>query len=423
MRHKRILKGIVAFFLVFSCIFSICIPASAFFDVDDEDSVFLSRYNWDSSLLEADTWEVSRSGNTYTATRDSIYTLNYYEDMLFTTKTHLDIKEYSGGASIAAVARAQAQEAAESPSYGPYGTTEKQHNNQCRYNTWYYGSAVSGDAYPWCCVFVMWCANQCGYIESGLFMRTAGCTPLYYYFVNDCGFEVYNMSSCSPWGGGYTPVPGDLLFYYSQSESSSYRTVYEHIAIVVEVTDSTIIIVEGNGGDTVREQAYDYGDMMGQTRLRYGRIVHVEYPESEGETGIFEFLTGYMGLNPAAACGVLANIKQESNFDPSAVGDYGTSFGICQWHNERGTAMKNYCANMGLDWTSLDGQLHYLYYELSHSYPGVLSYLRGVSNSETGAKNAAEYWCRYYEVPANMSDRVKERRSLASNYWSLYGGS
>lgn len=30
-------------------------------------------------------------------------------------------------------------------------------SNKVKYNTWYYGREVSGDAYPWCCAFVEWC--------------------------------------------------------------------------------------------------------------------------------------------------------------------------------------------------------------------------------------------------------------------------
>ena len=30
-------------------------------------------------------------------------------------------------------------------------------SNNVKYNTWYYGKAVSGSAYPWCCVFCVWC--------------------------------------------------------------------------------------------------------------------------------------------------------------------------------------------------------------------------------------------------------------------------
>lgn len=32
-------------------------------------------------------------------------------------------------------------------------------SNKVKYNTWYYGSAVSGSAYPWCAVFVSWVFN------------------------------------------------------------------------------------------------------------------------------------------------------------------------------------------------------------------------------------------------------------------------
>lgn len=30
-------------------------------------------------------------------------------------------------------------------------------SNNVKYNTWYYGRVVSGDGFPWCCVFVEWC--------------------------------------------------------------------------------------------------------------------------------------------------------------------------------------------------------------------------------------------------------------------------
>ena len=37
------------------------------------------------------------------------------------------------------------------------GTKESPSNsNNVKYNTWYYGKAVSGSAYPWCAVFVSW---------------------------------------------------------------------------------------------------------------------------------------------------------------------------------------------------------------------------------------------------------------------------
>lgn len=53
------------------------------------------------------------------------------------------------------------------------------------------------------------------------------------------------------------------------------------------------------------------------------------------ERSVFEFLTTELGLNSAAACGVLANIEAESNFILTSYGDGGTSYGLCQWHDGR----------------------------------------------------------------------------------------
>ena len=41
-------------------------------------------------------------------------------------------------------------------------------SNKVKYNTWFYGKAVSGSAYPWCAVFVCWCfAVLAGEIDTG----------------------------------------------------------------------------------------------------------------------------------------------------------------------------------------------------------------------------------------------------------------
>ena len=123
---------------------------------------------------------------------------------------------------------------------------------------------------------------------------------------------------------------------------------------------------------------------------------------------IVTYLTN-KGLCTAAGIGVIANIKSESGFDTSAVGDYGTSFGLCQWHNDRGTAMKNMA---GTNWASnLTGQLDYLWHELTGSYNNsVLVPLQNVENTLEGAKSAAETWCRKFEIP----DKVKASLTLVS---------
>ncbi len=144
---------------------------------------------------------------------------------------------------------------------------------------------------------------------------------------------------------------------------------------------------------------------------------------------IFSFLTNQMGLNSAAACGVLANIEKESSFNPNASGDSGTSYGICQWHDSRFTALRNWCSSNGYDYTTLTGQLYYLKKELSannssYLWNGKTIYdkLAAVANTADGAYNAGYIWCYYYEVPANKETRAQERGNSARNsYWPVYG--
>lgn len=53
-------------------------------------------------------------------------------------------------------------------------------SNNVVFNTDYYGSAVSGDSYPWCCAFVWWCFNKSGngtaFYNGG---KTASCQTVY----------------------------------------------------------------------------------------------------------------------------------------------------------------------------------------------------------------------------------------------------
>ena len=121
------------------------------------------------------------------------------------------------------------------------------------------------------------------------------------------------------------------------------------------------------------------------------------------------------GLNAAAGVGIAANIKHESNFRTSAVGDNGTSFGICQWHLGRGDRMKKMA---GPNWqNNFTGQLDYLYYELCNSYKGVLQSLQSVPNNEDGAKKAADVFVRKFEIPSNVDKNSIIRQNSASDYW------
>ncbi len=142
---------------------------------------------------------------------------------------------------------------------------------------------------------------------------------------------------------------------------------------------------------------------------------------ASNEETIFNFVTNEMGMNSAAGCAVLANVYAESSFRPDLWGDGGTSYGICQWHNSRFTRLKTYCSNNGFDYTSLNGQLHYLDYELKNYYPSVYNELANAANTPDGAYAAASYWCINFEVPDDRYNKAVYRGNLAKNtYWSKY---
>ena len=126
------------------------------------------------------------------------------------------------------------------------------------------------------------------------------------------------------------------------------------------------------------------------------------------------------GLSSAAACGVMANIEQESNFNPSA-GSTSGAYGLCQWTGNRRSNLFSFCSRNGYSSSSVEGQVAFLLYELRNSYSGVLNSLKSVANSADGAYNAGYRFCYDFERPANKGSRASQRGSVArSSYWPTY---
>ncbi len=127
---------------------------------------------------------------------------------------------------------------------------------------------------------------------------------------------------------------------------------------------------------------------------------------------IYDYITQEMGLNSAAACGILANIRRESSFSPTA----GTSYyGLCQWGGGRRANLQSWCGANGYDYTTIKGQLAFMDHELNTSYTTCLNLLKEVEDTEDGAYEAALIFVRRYEGAASAGDRA----SLAKTYFNL----
>lgn len=141
---------------------------------------------------------------------------------------------------------------------------------------------------------------------------------------------------------------------------------------------------------------------------------------SEATQVVYYYLRTEMGLNSAAACGVMANIQAESGFWSESLGDSGTSYGICQWHNTRWDRLMDYCVRNGYDYRSLIAQLHFLEWELQNYYPDVWEVLHSAEDDAGGCYDSAAYFCLNFERPAGGEISADERGTNALTIWWEY---
>lgn len=432
MRKTKLKNRITSVLLALTFLFFVpCYAdgAESIFSKDVDQTYLANQFGWDLSKMTADSWDVTYNENgryvTETIDRSSQYTKDYYYDIFTTTKQYLGLREnkQSGGAQIAAVARAEV--GAEGSVEAPPGS------NNVKYNTWYYGHAVSGPDWAWCAVFVTWCAAQCGYLESGygedlaepLFLKSLGygCGPMYRRFVGEMGFEHYPTRQCSPYcSGGYVPVPGDIIFFSEDPAQAIYST-YTHIGIVVEVTEDAIHVVEGNCQpyQAVHEMVYtsDYVSSPSfYNDYYYSQIVHVIYPASEGAAGVYNFLRTNLGLNDAATLGIMISMDNESHIIADKLerenpGYYfPQGYGLCGWTDSQSGGfylwgnLRTYCIENGYNWTTYEGQLWYLKFELEEGgydhesrFRTCYSKLLAAEDSHAGAIQAAMDWAIYHQ--------------------------
>ena len=108
------------------------------------------------------------------------------------------------------------------------------------YWSWYgFGGRVE-----WCACFASWCADQCGYLESGIIPKFSLCSDGVDWFKGRGQWLDKN----------YEPQAGDLIFFDWGNDGS-----IDHVGIVEKCENGTVYTVEGNSGDACRQQSYPVG--------------------------------------------------------------------------------------------------------------------------------------------------------------------
>ncbi len=96
----------------------------------------------------------------------------------------------------------------------------------------------------WCAIFVSWCANECGYIESGTIPKFSSCKYEGVPFFKEKGL----------WKDrGYIAKSGDIIFFDWEQDGLA-----DHVGIVQKTENDIVYTIEGNSsGDTCRQKEYN----------------------------------------------------------------------------------------------------------------------------------------------------------------------
>lgn len=100
----------------------------------------------------------------------------------------------------------------------------------------------------WCACFVSWCANECGYIDAGVIPKFAACASQGVPWFKERGLWQDNS---------YEPRPGDIIFF--DWDDGGQDGSSDHVGIVEKVENGRVYTVEGNSGDSVRQNSYPVG--------------------------------------------------------------------------------------------------------------------------------------------------------------------
>lgn len=156
---------------------------------------------------------------------------------------------------------------------GEVGVVEEKYND-VKYNEWYYGREVSASSdesgsYAWCAVFISWCAYMANIPES-VIPKFALCSAgrSFYKEVDRYDTDLKSVKK------------GDIVFI-----NWSGGTKLQHVGIVVDITDTAIITVEGNRSNAVRLETYNIGDkrLIGFAHPDFDSLDPVEEKTDERE--------------------------------------------------------------------------------------------------------------------------------------------
>lgn len=297
--------------------------------------------------------------------------------------------------------------------------------------------------------FVVYCGEKAGLLsgKSKSLIQTADINQLYDFLINDtCAdvitvedlMQIYQAEDGETVTGiefdeysvdfaheeGWYDVensknsvrPGDLIVFKDEMENP----VTVGIIDSVEGRSITYVLCVNNGTPAEYTLNKDDLERIGRTGAK-AEIIGLRSCDASRIT--YEFLVNELKLPESSALGVMGNLYYESRFSTTALGDGNTSFGLCQWHNDRFLNLVIFCMKNNYNIASLEGQLKYLAYELQGNYAGLLKELMGCGINQSWTREAAYRFCRVFEQPADVEMNCALRGTMAGGaIWESFSG-
>jgi len=160
------------------------------------------------------------------------------------------------------------------------------------------------------------------------------------------------------------------------------------------------------------------GEFVSGTRKTYGeRPPEVAAPAQQTGNKEQDALSYFQsqGWTREQSAGIVANIKRESAFNPSAVGDSGKAYGIAQWHPDRQAEFEKKFGK-SIKGSTFEDQLAFIQYELTQ---GKEKRAGEILRQTQTAPQAAAAGSKYYLRPADVEGEQVKRGQMAQ---SILGG-
>lgn len=202
------------------------------------------------------------------------------------------------------------------------------------------GDGTSEYGYAWCAAFVSWCIRQAG-VSTSTVKSYVSCTNWVAWFKQSSTYKARSS--------GYTPEPGDIIFF-----KSTYVTrTSNHVGLVLYVKDGNVYTIEGNSSEKVSLRSYSLSDsyIIGYGVPSYNKNPSVSTDFSEQCKGTYIINTSALNVRSSPSTSQGSILGKLSLGDTVEVNAISQGWGKISYNGKTGWISMSYAHLVSEDMT------------------------------------------------------------------------